>query len=194
MTKPTVASALGWCAGFVLAAGTFGILTLGERHLDGQRATNDGLAASLAADDVVLRTRGSLVAARARLHAELRQLETGGDSAPIVARFVRDAARIAQAHRTTVASIAAPGSPLASKDRTHAIDTIPLAVTLEGRYIDVLAVIRALSRLPVPAEIDVVSVVRMTHPGAVAVAAVLRVALRRIDPVAMPRDAGARPD
>ncbi len=192
--KPTVASALWWCAALVLVGGTSGIVMLGERHIDDQTVMNDGLTASLAANDVTVRTRGSLLAARGRLRADLRRLEADSESAPIVARFVRDTARVAQEHHTTVASIAAPGSPLAPKDRAQAIDAIPLAVTIEGHYTDVLAVIRALSSLPVPAEIDVVSIVRTTSPGAVGVAAVLHVALQRIEPRAATRDVGTRPD
>ena len=180
--KLTTARALWGGATLVLFGGTFGVVTLGERSIAEQTATNDGLAAQLAANAVTVRSRGSLLSERARLHADLRRLT--GDSTPIVARFVRDAARVAQEHHTTIASIAAPGSPAAPKDRFEPLDAIPLAVTVEGRYADVLAVTRALSALPVPAEVDVLAVVRTTQPGPITVSAALHVVLRRVGPTA----------
>jgi hypothetical protein len=191
--KLTTAHAL-WCgAALVLIGGTFGVVTLGERRIADQTATNEDLAAQLTANNVTVRSRGSLLAERARLRSDLRRLGTAGESTPIVARFVRDAARVAQEHHTTIASIAAPGSLGAPKDRFEPLDAIPLAVTVEGRYGDVLAVTRALSALPVPAEIDVLSVIRTTQPGPVTVAAALHVVLQRVGSRAT-SDVGARSD
>ena len=191
--KLTTAKAL-WCgAALSLAGGTFAVVTLGERRIAEQTTTNERLVAQVAANSLAVRSRGPLLAERARLRADLRRLGTDGESTPLVARFVRDAARVANEHHASIASIAAPAAPSAPRARVEPLDAIPLAVTVEGRYADVLAVIRALSGLRVPAEIDVVSVVRTTQPGATTVAAALHVVLQNVEPATI-SDVGNRPD
>jgi hypothetical protein len=138
-------------------------------------------------------SRGALLAELSGFRARVRRLGAIGSPTPIVARFVRDAARAAEAHHTTISSIAAPASAGTARGRTELYDGIPLAVTVEGRYADVLAMTRALSGLAVPAEIDLLSVVRTARPGAVSVAAALRVVLQRNGFTAI-SDVGGRPE
>jgi hypothetical protein len=188
----TAATAL-WCSATLLfVGGTFGVVTFGERRIAEQTTIDEQLTGQVAADDAAVLARGSLLAERGRLRAELRRLGTGRDAAPVVARFVRDAARLTQEHHTTIASIAAPPAPAAPAARAEPLESTPLAVTVEGRYADVLDVVRALSALSVPAEIEIVSVVRTTRPGAVAVVAALHVVLQRVA-VAAITDAGTGP-
>jgi hypothetical protein len=191
--KLCVPVAVWWSAALVFAGGTFGFVALGEQRIAGQAATNERLAAQLTQNTAAVRSRGSLLGERGRLRAGLRRFGANGDSAPLVARFVRDADRVAQGHHTTIASIAAPVSPGTPRERAEPLDTISLAVTVEGRYADVLAVIRGLSALPVPAAIDVVSLARTSQPGSTAVAAALRAELQRVEPAAI-TDVGARPN
>lgn len=189
----TAASAL-WCsAAFLFVGGTFGVVTFGERRIAEQATIDEQLAGQVAADDAAVLARASLLAERGRLRAELLRLGTDREATPVVARFVRDAARITHEHHTTIASIAAPPAAPAPIARAQPLESTPLAVTVEGRYADVLDVIRALSTLSVPAEIEIVSVVRTTRPGAVTVVAALHVVLQRVAAAAI-SDAGAGPD
>ena len=112
----------------------------------------------------------------------LHRLQAAGDSTPLVARFLRDAAALAQREHAAIASISVPAASGRLQGRAEAPASIELSVTVEGRYAAVLAVVRALSALHVPAGIDVVSIVRSSRPGAATVSAVLRVALGPIEP------------
>jgi hypothetical protein len=191
--KRTTAAGLWFAAVLTLIVGAFGVVILGERRIADQMATNDGLAAQLATDSAIVSSRGALLVELSGFRVRLRQLGAVGRPTPAVARFVHDAARVAQQHHTTISSIAAPASAGTARGRTEPYDALPLAVTVEGRYADVLAVTRALSGLPVPAEIDLLSVVRTARPGAVSVAAALRVVLQRTGFTAI-SDVGGRPD
>ncbi len=171
-----------WAAVLLLAGGTAAVFDLAERRIAAQAATNERLVAQLEADSIAVRSRGALLAELGRLRAELRRLGNDEAPVPIVARFVHDAARAAQEHHATIASIAASGSPATPSSRAEPLETIPLAVTVEGRYADVLALIRTLSNRQVPAQIDIVSIVRSDRPGTTAVAAALRVVLQRVAP------------
>ena len=191
--RRTAATALWWSAALLFIAGTFAVVTFGERRITEQMIIDEQLAGQVAANDAAVRSRGSLFAERERLHAELQRLGTDREAAPVVARFVRDAARVTQEHHTTIASIAAPPSPAGPRAPMEPLEGTPLAVTVEGRYADVLDVIRRLSALSVPAEIEIVSVVRTTRPGALAVVAALHVMLQRVTATAI-TDAGPGPE
>ena len=177
--KLNAAVATWSAAALILTGGSFGVISASERHIAEQRAANDGLAAQLAADTLLLRSRGSLLAELNQLRANLGQ-QTGRDSTPVVARFIRDAATTAQREHTTIASIAVASGSGLPQGRGAALASNALSVTVEGHYAAVLAVIRALSALPVPAQIDVVSMVRSTRPGTATVSAVLHAALEPV--------------
>ena len=105
----------------------------------------------------------------------------------LVARFLRDAARIAAAHHATIATITPAArkarSPLRRANSADPLEAIPLEITVEGRYADVLATMRALSGSRVLAAVDVASLARKHADGADAtLTATLHVALERIAP------------
>ncbi|HYW54844.1 MAG TPA: hypothetical protein VE826_12810 [Dongiaceae bacterium] len=79
------------------------------------------------------------------------------------------------------APVAAAGASTASAVSDEPFDGIPLELTLEGRYADVLATVRALSAGRVPASIELASLARKSSatPDATLTAA-LRVVLQRL--------------
>jgi hypothetical protein len=109
-----------------------------------------------------------------------------------VASFVRSAARDVAAHRTTIGTIATSGSQITARaaavsrppeplSASDPLDTIPLEVTIEGRYTDVLTTIRGFSQTAVLASVDVASVARKNaDAGEPTVTAALRVVLHRL--------------
>ncbi len=82
-------------AALIGAGGSFGLITIGERRIADQRTVNDRLATEVAADERVLASSHALLAERNRLRAGLSRLQAG-DSTPVVARFLREAAAVAQ--------------------------------------------------------------------------------------------------
>ncbi|HEY4442415.1 MAG TPA: hypothetical protein VGN14_18290 [Candidatus Elarobacter sp.] len=132
-----------------------------ERRIGELGAANEAAASALAADAAALAARPALLASATRLRAALVSAPRGGGAAA----FLRDAARAAGARRTTIALIAAATKP----------STFTLG--LEGRYADVLATIRSLSRLQVPAALTVSALTRTSAAGSATVAATLQVEL-----------------
>jgi hypothetical protein len=133
------------------------------------------------------------------LRGTLVSVQLRGTRGAQVARFVRDAARVVVSHRTTIATIAVSGAPLASApivNRTATagssgtadsgvgadpLDAIVLDVTIDGRYADVLAAIRALSHTDVLASLDIASLARKNADAAEAMlTATLHVTLHRL--------------
>jgi hypothetical protein len=135
---------------------------------------------------------------RRRLRGELRAVELGAGRSALVAQFLRDAARIAAAHHAVIPSITSNGtsSPVAAAPNggnapVEPLESIPLEITVEGRYADVLATMRELSRARVLAAIDVASLARKHADGADAtLTAALHVALERLAPPEIAPPAG----
>lgn len=146
-----------------------------------------------------------MLASRARTEAEgrrvrdqLRAVALDGDRSTVVAHFLRDAARIAVVHRATITAItnvSPAGAPAAPQARAT-LDAVPLDVTVEGRYADVLATMRALSRSTVPAAVELASLARKHVDGPdPTLSAALHVALQRFErPNATANDATAASD
>lgn len=162
-------------AAVVLAGGTSGVIAVGERRISERATANDRLAGQLAANEQIVRSRGPLQTERARLRADLDHARAAGK--PAAAQFLREAADTVQRSQVTITAVAVPGAsgPHVLASSTRPVDE--LTVTLEGRYADVLTVIRGLSLLRVPAGVEIVSIVRAARPGAAAVSAVLRITL-----------------
>ena len=181
-----------FAAVFVALAGYLVVFHAGEHRLGARIGANAALAAQLRDASRILESRPALEAERARLRQRLREVDLDGDRSSLVARFVHAAARIALANRTTIPTIAASGSPGAT-DAGAPFETIPLELAVEGRYVDVLATIRALSSSRVLASVDVVSLARKnTDAGDATLVATLRVLLERLAP-AVRSAARARP-
>jgi Tfp pilus assembly protein PilO len=174
----------------VLAAYVF-VFRAGEGRIAERRDENARIAERLHAGERMLASRGRLETERARLRGRLRAVELDAGRSALVARFLRDAARIAAAHHATIPTIAAAGPqtaaagtpPSAASEANEPLDEIPLDVTVEGRYADVLATLRALSASRVLAAVDVASLARKHADGTDAtLTAALHVVLQRRAP------------
>lgn len=167
------ARVIAFAAVLVVAAGyTFAFRPV-ESRIGDQLAANATLAERTVADRAVLGMRPALEREQARVQARLRGVDVAADPTRAVATFLRDAAVAAAVHRTRFATIAAKAQPGAPGDAA-----LPLDVTLEGSYVDVLATMRALSRGRIPAAVEIASLARKSVDGGDAtLSATLRVAL-----------------
>ena len=163
----------------VLAAYAF-TFRAGEVRIAQRLAENARIGERVRAGERTLASRQRFEADRARLRGELRTVELEAGRSALVARFLRDAARIAAAHRTTIPTVTAANAPNAATDT---LEAITLEIAVEGRYADVLATMRALSRSRVLAAIELASLARKHADGADAsLTAALHVALERLAP------------
>lgn len=166
----------------VLAAYVF-VFRAGETRIAERLDENARIAERVRAGGRTLASRGALETERERLRARLRAVDIGADRSALVARFLRDTARIAAAHHTAIPGIAATGTTVTASAATapvELLEPIPLELTVEGRYADVLATMRALSRADVLAGVDVASLARKHADGTDAtLTAALHVALQR---------------
>lgn len=171
----------------VLAAYAF-VFRTGEARIAARLDENARIVERVRAGERTLASRPRAEAERTRLRGRLRAVELDADRSALVARFVREAARIAGAHHATIPAITAvsaavpPAAPVptASAPGNAELEAIPLDVTVEGRYADVLATMRALSRSRVLAAVDVASLARKHADGADAtLTAALHVVLER---------------
>lgn len=174
------------------------VFRTGEARITDRLEENARIMDSLRAAQQTVAARPRLETERRRLRAHLHAVDLDADRGALVARFVRDAARIATAHRTTIAAITASGataslavgaaavsSAASSAAPSEPLQTIPLEVTVDGRYADVLATVRALSAARVLAAVDVASLARKNAAAAdPAVTAVIHVALQHSAPAA----------
>jgi hypothetical protein len=173
---------LRFAAVVVVLGGYLALFHAGEQRLAARVAANAELAAQLDEAGRILAARPALETERSRLREQLRTVDLDSDRSLLVARFVHAAARIAVAHRTTVPAIAASGAANAAGTATP-FDAIPLELAVEGRYVDVLTTIRALSNSRVLAAVDVVSLARKNADSDDAtLVATLRVVLERLAP------------
>ncbi|MDB5072724.1 MAG: hypothetical protein JWM87_3835 [Candidatus Eremiobacteraeota bacterium] len=188
----------------VLAGYTF-VFRAGEARLDERIAENAGIVEQLRDGERRLASRTALIAGRTRLREQLRSASVAADRSTLVARFLRDAARIASDHHAAITAITASTGTgmqpaVAAAERTPSFRTddpfeeIPLEMTVEGRYADVLATIRALPSGRVLASVDVTSLARKsaTSPDGTLTAS-LRVVLQRIAPATETAGAPPRP-
>jgi hypothetical protein len=131
------------------------------------RLTNEIDAAA-----AVIAQRATLMTRRNRLRAALGATLRRVDSSTRVASFVRDSARIAAQHRTTIAAIVPQVTPGTT------LPALTFDVTIEGEYPDVLATLGDFASLTYPADVAVTSIAR-TNPHAVeaTVSAAIRVTL-----------------
>jgi hypothetical protein len=154
----------------------------GESRIVERSFANDALAAQIAAANAQLANGPALEAQQRELRRRIRRTSGGSNSAQPVARFLRDASRAASAHRVVVTALAADGAPvnaaLSATERSAPAGGLPFQLSLEGEYRDVLAALRELSDLSVPAALDLTSLVRTNPEGPRArLTATLRVVL-----------------
>lgn len=168
----------------------------GETRIAERLDDNARIGERVRAGERTLASRPRVEAERRRLRGELRTVDLDAPRSALVARFLRDAARIAAAHHAAIPTITATATAvaatlppnaatLASNAPIDPLETIPLEVTVEGRYADLLATMRALSRSRVLAAVEVASLARKHADGPdVTLTAALHVALQRIAPAA----------
>jgi hypothetical protein len=207
----TDAKLVRFAAVLTVLAGYAFVFRAGESQIDGRIAENAHIAEQLRDGERTLASRAVLLAERARLRAQLRSADVTADRSAIVARFLRHAAVIAAEHHAAITAITAggtvpittsrtpaPSGPLAGRSEARSVDEpfeeISLEVTVEGRYADVLATIRALPAGRVLASVDVTSLARKNAASADGtLTASLRVVLERIAPLPTLESAGAPP-
>jgi Tfp pilus assembly protein PilO len=179
----------------VLAAYVF-VFRGGETRITERLDENARIAERVRAGERTLASRPRFEAERRRLRDELRAVELDAGRSALVARFLREAARIAAAHHAAIPTITAMGAAgpvtVAPNAPVEPLEAIPLEITVEGRYADVLATMRALSRSPVLAAVDFASLARKHADGADAtLTAALHVALERTAPAPAAPPAGS---
>jgi hypothetical protein len=125
---------------------------------------NARLRAAIAADLAAAAERAALSTQRERLARELGPVLSVHDATARSAAFLREAAAIARRHRTSVSAVASAERESAIGARTSSATEprggLSYEVTLEGRYADVLATVRALSHARLPAAIEIASLTR----------------------------------
>jgi hypothetical protein len=180
----------------VLAAYVF-VFRAGEGRITQRLDENARIGERVRAGERMLASRRRFETERKRLQGELRAVDLDAGRSALVARFLRDAARTAATHHATIPTITAtnaagtgPGTN-APSSASDSLEAITLEITVEGRYADVLATMRALSRSRVLAAIDLASLARKHADGADAtLTAALHVALERLAPAAAVHPAG----
>jgi hypothetical protein len=162
--------------------GSLVAVSWGESRIADRGFTNDALAAQIAAANARLASAPALQAQQLELRRRIRRTGGGSSAAQPVARFLRDAWRNAAAHHVVVTALAADGAPpntaQSGSERNVPAAGLPFQLSLEGEYRDVLAALRELSDLDVPAALDLTSLVRTNPEGARArLTATLRIVL-----------------
>jgi hypothetical protein len=150
------------------------------RSFEDRIAANYGATAdvvdALRHNDMTLAHRPALEEADRRLRAALQAVDLRSDRAAIVASFVRETARVAAVHNVGVSAIEGPRGDVRMAPRTRPTDivaqapvalfeTIPLDLTINGSYRDLLTTIGDLSHARVLAQIDLISIERLPVAG-----------------------------
>lgn len=154
-----VAGALRLAALLIVLGGFFLVFRGDQRRLATQQAENGRIARQIRDDETILATADALAAQTRALRARLAHHALEIDDTVATAAFLQDAARVAARRRTTIAAIGSAGRQRASSG-TAAFEGVPLDLTVEGRYADVLATLADLSSGRVLAALDVSSIAR----------------------------------
>jgi hypothetical protein len=191
----TAAKLVRFAAVVVVLAAYALVYRSGETRIAARLDENARIAERVSAGERTLASRPHLEAERQRRRGELRAVDLDGARSALVARFLHEAAAIAAAHHAAIPTITATGTTnavaLAPNAPVDLLEAIPLEVTVEGRYADVLATMRALSRSRVLASVEIASIARKHADGADAtLTAALHVALERLAPSEIARPAG----
>ena len=153
------ADALRLAALLIVLGGFFFVFRADQHRLAAQRTENAHIARQIHADDAILATAGTLATQTRALRARLARHALDVDDTTAVAAFLREAARVAARRRTTIAAIGAAGRGRAGAGAAG-FDGVPLDLTVEGRYADVLATLGELSSGRVLAAVDLSSLAR----------------------------------
>ena len=170
------AQAMWFAALLVLPVAFFSLFHIDELRIAQVERDNAKLVASAANDRALLAQAPALEHERASLQASLRTVVLDAEPTRLVALFVRDAARVASAHHTAITSIAAAGAPAPSPP----FDGVALDLIVEGKYQDVLATLRDLTRTQVLAQLDVSALGRKDSSPGASLVATLHVVLNKL--------------
>ena len=176
------AQAMWFAAVLVLPVAFLTLFRVDELRIDAAERHNADLVASAARDQALLAQEPALERERAALDSALHVVALDAQPTRMVALFVRDAAKVAAAHRTVVTSIAAAAPPAAMPP----FDSVGLDVSVEGRYADLLATLRDLTRMRVLATVEVTALGRKDAATNARLVASVHVLLSRLAPTVVP--------
>ena len=180
------AQAMWFAAVLVLPVAFLTLFRVDDLRIDAAQRRNADLVASAARDQALLAQAPALERERAALDSALHVVALDAKPTRMVALFVRDAAKVAAAHHTIVTSIAASAPPAP----TPPFDSVALDLSIEGRYADLLATLRDLTRMRVLATVDVTALGRKDAAANARLVASVHVVLSRLAPTGVPH-AGA---
>jgi Tfp pilus assembly protein PilO len=176
-----------FCAVLVLLAGYACIFRVDEGRIEDRTAENAAIVGQLAADEARIRRRPELEAERVSLQERLRAVDLEADRTHLVAVFLRDAARIAARHHARISAVVAESDGASSPAAHPPFQGIPLELTIEGRYADILAAIRDLSASRVLAGVEVASLTRkQTDLSRTTLTSAVRVVIEYLAPGGVP--------
>lgn len=182
------AQAIWFVAALIVPAAFFSLFRVEELRIDAALRQNAQRTDAFARDRAFVQSAPAFERERAALEASLRTVALDAPPTRLVALFIRDAARAAARHHTTVASIAAAAAPAAAPP----FEAVALDLTLEGRYADLLATLRELTRSNALAAVDVSAFGRKDAATGGLLVASVHVVLNRLAPTVVPHDR-ARP-
>lgn len=175
--------AIWFAAVLVLLAGYTFVFRVDEGRIVDRIGENATMLTQLAAAEERIRNQRRFEIKRARLRDRLRSIDLERDRTRIVAAFVREAVRITAQHHTTIVAVAAGAGKSSSAPAHPPFDAVPLELTIEGRYYDLLAAIRALSASRVLAGVEVASITRKEAASrSLSLTSAVRVVIEHLSP------------
>ncbi|HTD36020.1 MAG TPA: hypothetical protein VK669_00795 [Candidatus Limnocylindrales bacterium] len=182
----TDAKAVRFAAVLVVLAGYILVFRAGEARIAARFAENAELAARLESGRRLVANGAAYEHERSRLQSVLRNANGAERYGILFPAFLRRASSVAAAHHTIVTTVTAGGAPPPRNETTPAdataFETTAFELSVEGRYADVLATVRALSASPrVLASVEIVALARKDAGAAdSSLTASLRVTLHRL--------------
>jgi hypothetical protein len=187
MTAPrhgNEAHIVGFVAALVAIAGCF-LLRFDEGRIATVTSANEAVVLETERETTRLREQPRIDGALRALRGRTARLAIHDDPSSLIARFLADAGSICSRRHTRISSISATSTradaaAAPARDPHLLFEELPLDVTIEGRYVDVLATIGDLGQGRVIAAIDLASIARAGAPSTADVAASVHVTLERI--------------
>ena len=168
------ARALWYAAGGIALVSTVLFATVVEGRVAAARREAQGVAERVGDDRRLIARSAHLRVLAAQLRRELGVAARVTERDALV-RFLRDAAADVRARHVSIESVAP--APAHDPDASGLL-AMPLDVTLQGRYVDLLSVLHTLSLGDVPARVEVLTLARdNAAPNDTTLEAALRVTL-----------------
>ncbi len=139
-------------------------------------ATAETATLQIAANEKILRTKPKLLAEEHSVDAVLSHVDLDGDTPNIVAQFLRELDRTSRSRDVRLVSVlsggaardvgatvrgtsAVPSLGVSSVTPTDIFDALPLEVVIEGRFSDIISLIRSLAKDRTLVKTDIHSIV-----------------------------------